>query len=187
MTRNTAALELYGINEAFCKTLHAAGRVVIPRLDEILENFYSDILSNPAEARFFRSKAMMAHAKKGQKAHWENMLSGEYNARYFATADIIGVTHFRIGLPMDWYFSSYSQVGAEIQLVLIEHSTDDRGFLSAIEIAPLILVVTRALMFDAELAVSAFQRAQADVFSRQHMGLSVAEARAAEVLRISRY
>ncbi|GEM_PF-6163776 len=171
MTKEEQALKLYGIDDAFCANLREAGEIIGPKLPAILEQFYEGILSDPSKKAFFPTGAILEHAKNGQKNHWENMLTGEYNSRYFATTDIIGRTHFRIDLPMDWYFAAYAGVGAVLQDVLLAHFSNRLGWLPAKKIAPLVDVSARALMFDAELAVSAYHRAQKEAFHAQLMEL----------------
>lgn len=171
MTQEEQALKLYGIDDDFRTNLRAAGEIIGPKLPAILEQFYEGILADTSKKAFFPTGAVLEHAKSGQKSHWENMLSGEYNSRYFATTDIIGRTHFRIDLPMDWYFAAYAGVGAVLQDVLLKHFTNRFGFVSAAKVAPLVDVSARALMFDAELAVSAYHRAQKEAFHEQMMAL----------------
>lgn len=185
MNDATKALEAYGIDDHFCEALRATGEIIKPHLGRILEEFYAGILIDEKKKAFFKSDEMLNHAKAAQKAHWENMLSGDYNEVYFNTADIIGRTHFRIELPMDWYFAAYSGVGAELQMVLMEHHANRFGWLHKGKVSGMVTAISKALMFDAELAVSAFHKAQIEAFSTKMETKNKTEA-AAEAERIAK-
>jgi len=179
MNSHENALNLYGIDEKFRSDLRTAAVIIEPQLDRILDDFYVEVLRDPKKADYFKSDAMLNHAKSAQKKHWLNMLSGDYNDHYFESADIIGKTHFRIALPMDWYFAAYSGVGSELQQVLLDHFSNRFGLLSKNKVSGLLKSVARALMFDAELAVSSFHRAQSDAFATETEAKNKAEAEAA--------
>lgn len=176
------ALAAYGIDDQFRDVLRSAGEIIKPHLDRILGEFYEGILNDEKKKAFFDSDAMLEHAKAGQKKHWENMLSGAYNARYFESADIIGRTHFRIDLPMDWYFAAYSGVGVQLQDVLMDHFANRLGWLKKSKVSDLVSATSKALMFDAELAVSAFHKAQIEAFAMEMEAKNKAEL-AAEIER----
>lgn len=90
------------------KWLHEAYDVVGPRLDTILDEFYSalDKIGSGPEAYGVRREDL----KKRQKGHWHQMFQGNFDECYENTARRIAIRHLEIGLPQDLYVLSYLKI-----------------------------------------------------------------------------
>ncbi|TCP43045.1 globin-coupled sensor protein [Rhodovulum marinum] len=165
--RSPARLWAYGLDKETRAALREVGEIVIPRLDEVLGDFYTDVDATPDWSQFFNSPKLLNHAKSHQKIHWERMFSCDYTQDYFTQADKIGRVHYRIGLPLRHYVGAYARVAATLQRII---SCEQNGRLRALLRRRSCMhsdALTRALMLDIELAVSGFHEAQSEEFAQR--------------------
>lgn len=154
-------LAAYGLDETSLSALAEIGDILAPRLEEMLDDFYADVRLTPDLAQFFSNESLYEHARTAQLRHWRHMFSGRLdNAVYLKSAEIIGATHFRIGLPFDAYISAYARIGTALQNQLIQDAAGRFGKVAPARIAYLLGALQKVLMFDIERAVSAFHIAQ---------------------------
>ncbi|MBY6066735.1 globin-coupled sensor protein [Leisingera aquaemixtae] len=102
------------------RDLEQAGKLVVPKLDQVLDRFYAFAKSDDEASLFFRSQDTLDHARGAQKRHWELLLRGDFSQDYFDSANRIGRVHFRIQLPFDLYLAGYARATSDLQLVLAE-------------------------------------------------------------------
>lgn len=152
LKKKISQFELDGANASLLK---AAGEVLKPELDGVLEAFYKRMLSDPETAKFFPSQDRLSFARKAQKTHWQRLLSADFGAEYRASVDRVGRTHARINLPIDRYMSSYAFASSQLTRILIERHTKGRPFRKpAGNLGEMIGVVCRAFALDVERVTS---------------------------------
>lgn len=154
-------LAAYGLDSATLSRLAEVGEILTPHLEPMLNDFYKDVRLTPDLAQFFGDDALYEHARLAQLRHWGHMFSGNLeNASYLKSAQIIGATHFRIGLPFDAYVSAYARIGTALQNRLIQDAAGRFGKVAPARISQLLGALQKVLLFDIERAVSAFHSAQ---------------------------
>jgi methyl-accepting chemotaxis protein len=161
----TQRLNWFGLDTDARDALRSAAAIVAPRLDEVLERFYARISANPGMAGHFKSEAMMLGAREAQKLHWEKLLAGRFDADYTASAERIGRVHYRSGLPLKQYLAGYATVGADMMAMILRNCRGRLGRADMAGAAAMVDAVSRVLMLDIEVAISAFHEAQQEAFA----------------------
>jgi methyl-accepting chemotaxis protein len=85
-----------------------------PVLDEALDGFYASISHAPEVDHFFVKDGLRDHAKRKQRAHWENILTGRFDTDYFDTVSRIGKVHCEIGLEPHFYIAGYAELASRL-------------------------------------------------------------------------
>jgi len=114
MVNNASRLDFMGMDEASRKRLLELKPAMIDGVDVALDDFYATMSRAPQVAHFFESDNHRNQAKSKQKDHWENILSGEYNERYFDTVNRIGNVHATIGLEPQYYIAGYAAITSSL-------------------------------------------------------------------------
>ena len=143
-------LERFRLVDQAQEDLRSAGRMLIPDLDAVLEQFYRRALADPVAAAFFADDSRVAHARAAQKAHWTRLLSGDLGEAYFTSIEHIGRVHAAIDLPLELFVSSYALASSD----LLERLLAKLGLRlvgpSAARSRRIVSAVTRAFMLDIE-------------------------------------
>ena len=134
-------------------------RALLPELYDILEGelpgildrFYAYLGRWPALAPLLSRHGKVESLKRLQSAHWRLMFSGRFDAEYFERATAIGRAHQRIRLAPNWYIGGYTFLLTEVLAVL---TTEYRHSPEKLDRA--VDAVTRAFLFDMELATSVY-------------------------------
>jgi methyl-accepting chemotaxis protein len=129
--------------------LKQAGEILIPKLDDVLREFYNRALADPTSKAFFESDERVDFARSAQKKHWIRLLSGNLDEEYRASVDRIGRTHARINLPLEVYSSAYALSSSHMMGELV--AAGSRGlFRRGRDTSKLVEVANRAFAFDIE-------------------------------------
>ena len=152
-------LDWFGFDAAARAALTAAGQIIEPHLDAMLERFYARIRATPAMAAYFETGGQLEAARRAQRRHWQKLFSGRFDADYAASAARIGDVHFHIELPLKNYLAAYASVGAELEQVVIRGASGFFGLVSRRRAMPLVGAVHRALLLDTEITATAFHMA----------------------------
>lgn len=158
------AYELKGDTRAMVREV---GQMVVPHLDEVLADFYDTVTNTPDWAGYFTKEGLRDHAKKKQKEHWTRMFLDDFTQDYFASAERIGKVHFKIGLPISHYVASYSRVSLRLQGIVLKKCQPRFGVFGSKDPTKLIDALSRVLMLDTEIAVTAFHEAQSDAYAER--------------------
>nr|WP_290442921.1 globin-coupled sensor protein [Rhodovulum tesquicola] len=180
--REPTRLWAYGLDRTARDSLKDAGKIIIPHLDEMLDDFYTDVDNAPEWSDFFKKPGLRLHAKTKQKEHWIRLFTNDFTPDYFKAADTIGRVHFRIGLPFRHYVASYARVSARLQKMLAAETRSILPFLGQSRNNDLVDALSRALLLDIELAITGFQDAQTEAFEGRIHALG--ESFEAEVGRV---
>ncbi len=113
-------LQQFDLDEATRAHVAEAGRILMPKVDKVLERFYARALADPEAAGFFDGDDMVRGARNAQKKHWEKLFSGTFDSDYEASIERIGRTHARIDLPLHIYMSAYADASACMMDILVD-------------------------------------------------------------------
>jgi len=144
-------LRLLNIDHDVISELRKAKDILEPAMDEMLDRFYSYILSEPDLQALFADEGVIASARSSQKNHWLTLFDGKYDKAYFEKTVRIGQAHARIGLTLDWYIAGYYQMfGQFIELISDKYSGRD-------ELATQIIqAVSKVIFLDMDLVIHCY-------------------------------
>ena len=145
------------IDTATCERLRQLRPAILAALPDILEKFYRHALSEPELKAKFSSPERIAAARDAQARHWGLLFDGRFDEAYRRSVERICAAHYRIGLSPRWYMAGYSFVLDHLQAALVRHfggllrtPARERAMTEGLQ------AVSRAVMFDMELAVSGY-------------------------------
>ena len=104
------AVTFFGIGDSDWQRLPRIAKAVRRFAPAALTRFYARIAATPEVAGFFKSPAVMDHARTKQLEHWAYLFSHETDDAYREKAEKIGHVHARIGLEPTWYIGGYAMV-----------------------------------------------------------------------------
>ncbi|SHI83767.1 methyl-accepting chemotaxis protein [Wenxinia saemankumensis] len=146
----------FQVDEDFLSRLGRAWARVEPLMPPLLEAFYARIRSRPELARFFSSEAHMASAAGKQMEHWRLLFTDGFGERYFASAERVGIVHYRIDLFFRDYMALYMLAGERLVAAIQSGASRWRGGDSD----RLVQAAIRALFMDIEAVTAAYYRIQ---------------------------
>jgi len=145
-------LRFMEVDSQVCDELADLWQIVEPKLPEVLDAFYAHLGSISSLRDMLGGQN--ARLKTVQSAHWKRLFTSRFDADYFESARIIGVTHNRIGLAPKWYIGGYRFIMARlIQIVLEKNRFSPTAGSRAVN------ALMTALMVDIELVISVYQGA----------------------------
>ncbi len=97
--------ELYKIDETDLNLIKIAGSFMLPQVEEIVDNWYLWLETQPEFAQFFSDQKILDHVRQKQYDYWQEFLLGDINEDYVKRRRMIGETHARIGLSMTAFFA----------------------------------------------------------------------------------
>lgn len=140
-----------GLDRDACALLSAFWPVLEQELPEILKGFYDRLLSCSEPAALLEGHGKIDRLKKAQREHWKAVFAGRFDETYYDRVRRIGKAHERVGLSPRWYMAGYALMLGRIHEVAVRHKSRKPA-----ELARLISAIDRAVMLDAELAVSIY-------------------------------
>lgn len=105
----SARVDFFELGEAR-SAMRGVGRRISRNIDQALTRFYRKVSATPEISKLFSDQSHMERAKGLQKKHWEDLFAHGITDSYFSRANVIGVTHARIGLKPQWYIGGYALV-----------------------------------------------------------------------------
>lgn len=138
--------------------LAEVGQMIGGAIDGVLTEFYATALNDPALSQYFKSEASVTHARAAQKAHWENLFSGQFDTAYFASVQRVGTVHARIDLPLFAYVSAYSKASGQMLEAVVRgaHRPARRfggGGGADPRLGAMLSVLSRAFAFDVQCVI----------------------------------
>ena len=176
MSEAEMMFDLMGFTSSDRQALNSLASVIEKNIDPILVQFYKAVSKHPSLARMFSSPDRIAHAKAAQARHWIKLFSGKFDNDYMNSVKTIGRVHYQIGLNPEPYIAGYTRVIGEL-IRVIARSHKRRGFMpvNIEQIAYQQAVVTKAAMYDMQLAVSVYldEEKNAKIIALQEMAEAV--------------
>ncbi|WP_029004537.1 globin-coupled sensor protein [Azorhizobium doebereinerae] len=151
------ALDFHGIDTLTGEILRQNKSYILRILPEALDAFYQHVQLFPDAARFFRSKAHMAHARDMQIRHWGLITEGRFDEAYVASVTRIGEVHNAIGLAPRFYIGGYNFLLVNLSARIAHDMASglfNRGGLA--RATALQGAITKALMLDMDFAISVY-------------------------------
>ena len=153
-------LAFIGIDEGVRAALREVKTPLAPSVERGLSRFYATVSRAPEVAHLFRNDQHRDHAKTKQVDHWNNILSGQYNAAYFDTIRRVGRVHSDIGLEPRYYIAGYATVASEVLTAAVREGckAPALGFGAPDTRKAEIYVdaLVRAIFLDMEMAISVY-------------------------------
>lgn len=106
-------LEYLNVTKSDIDCLKILWREIEPKLDGILDLFYSHVGSVPNLAKLFEGKNLQG-IKNAQLRHWQLSFNDGFQQNYENSVYRIGTAHARIGLEPRWFIGGYALVLNEI-------------------------------------------------------------------------
>ncbi len=121
---------------------------------QIIQAFYTHLSQFPPSQSLLTKPGAIANLSKIQRRYWQRFFSGRYDASYVSDRLKIGTSHYKVGLELKWYSSSYAWF-----LVKLTESAFHQETLALAEKIKLISAFTKLVFFDLSLAVESYVEA----------------------------
>ena len=145
-------LALYRLSQTDLVRIRSYGDIVLPRLDDYVDRFYSWLRTTPEFSRYFSDPDKLQAVTEMQRQYWTGFFGAQIDSDYVGRRRAVGEAHARIGLALQSYFA-----GMNISLsIFAEELYDDS--LGAAEYATTVKAVTKLLHLDTSLVVESFAR-----------------------------
>ncbi len=117
-------LRFLNIDQNTISDLRIARDILEPAIDNMLDQFYSHLFTEPDLRELFVDQDVIDSARSAQRKHWmEALFSGKYDNAYFERTSQIGYAHARVGLSPNWYIGSYNQMLCQFIELITEKYT----------------------------------------------------------------
>lgn len=143
-------MALYRVDEDDLQRIREYGRIIEPRLGELIEEFYAWLRRQPEYTRFFSDPDKEAAVRKLQQDFWRLFFEAKVDDDYIRGRRSVGEAHARIGLSLQSYFAAVNHF-----LVMINDTYYD-GSQSGDEHGATVNSVTKMVHLDTSLAVETF-------------------------------
>ena len=182
-------LQFIGLDEAALARIRAIEPALLELLPQALSSFYAQIAGVPEVARHFSGPAQIDHARQRQGRHWAAIAGGRLDAAYFASANVVGNVHARIGLAPKWYIGGYGLIVETLVEGVVKTFAGRRKGWGAgrrneetQSLAGALSALLKAVLVDIDIAVSTyFDRTSAETAElNQQIGRVVSAAEAGD-------
>ena len=143
-------LALYRLEATDLARVRNYGQIVLPRVDESIERFYTWLESTPEYSRYFSDADKVHSVQALQRQYWVRFFEAQIDDDYVARRRKVGQVHARIGLELQTYFS-----GMNVALSIFTEDLYDDS-LDPVEYAVTVRAVTKLLHLDTSLVVESF-------------------------------
>lgn len=108
-----------GFREEDARNVRSLAPVVLPHVDEIVEQFYAVLTAQPGAAAVLREGPAQLARLKQTLAHWiERLFGGRYDEAYFAERWEVGRVHVRVGLAQHYMFGAMEVLRQSVEAVV---------------------------------------------------------------------
>ena len=154
-------LALYRLKATDLVRVRNYGHIVLPRVDDSIEHFYTWMQGTPEFSRYFSDPDKLHSVQALQRKYWVRFFEAQVDDDYVARRRTVGQVHARIGLELQSYFS-----GMNVALsIFTEELYDDS--LDPVDYAVTVKAVTKLLHLDTSLVVESFSAAMNRQISEQ--------------------
>lgn len=103
---SSALLDLYRITDDDLDLIRAYGVHVFPRIPEHTVEFYTWMQTQPEYEEFFSDVQVQKRVEGLVVNYWQHFFRATVDESYVESRRRVGVTHARIGLPLNTYFAA---------------------------------------------------------------------------------
>jgi rsbT co-antagonist protein RsbR len=165
MDRVDALLRIHEIKSADLERVRNFGRIVRPKMDRYVTEFYAWLATQPVFEQYFSDSDRLSRVQRLQLDYWHEFFSGEVDDRYLLKRERIGEVHARIGLPLPAYFTAMNY-----SLKIFTEDLYD-GSLSSELYAVTFWSITKLLHLDTTIVVETFSRLTSQRIAEQSQAL----------------
>lgn len=133
--------------------------------DEIVEDFYAQIVAHPEASKLFADHVRLEHVKRAQRDYFLGLFSGTCDLAYAEDRLRIGIAHERAGVPPRWYLGSYARYLRCIYDHLERELEDPRQARLAYD------AVAKLVAFDTGLAMDTYVEAHLQTIARHQLAI----------------
>lgn len=112
-------------DDADVKRLSSINDMATRYATDVIESFYTHLLSFEETRSFFHDPNVLARVKAAQKDYFLRLTQGNYGSDYVENRLKVGAVHERISLPMKSYLGMYNFYLRTVALRLFETYRDD--------------------------------------------------------------
>lgn len=157
--------ELYHVTEEDLELLLEYAKIVLPKLDDFIEQFYDWMKTQPEFELYFSDPVTLERVQKQQRHYWHDFFAAEIDESYVHKRKSIGASHARVGLSLPTYVSGMYRSLRIWTDVLYDHS------LSLERYARSLKAITKLIMLDTAVVVDTYMRQTHYVIAEQHDSL----------------
>lgn len=128
------------------------------QVDQIVEEFYVELLRHPEPRGFFGDAEILRRVKAGQRTYLLSLFSEEPGDARIEMCLHIGQVHERIGLPLKWYVSSMANFFERIFTVI-----EFKAGLPPEQLLTAVLALNKMMNLDLQLALESYASLSARV------------------------
>jgi len=153
----SARLAFIGLDSSSRALLREIRPIAMKALPGVLDGFYGTLEGFPEVQRMFPKPEIIAHAKAAQLAHWDIILSANFDETYVRSVTRIGETHHRLGLEPRWYIGGYKRIiSGMISHIEISMTSRFGGKSLLRKKAAIFDAIVGAAMLDMDFAISVY-------------------------------
>lgn len=149
----SSRLQYMGFTNEQLSTLKELTPVLLPLLDELLENVLTQLYKQPMLTRIAHDHSSRDRLKQVFVDYFHSLLSGELDERFFEMRRRIGGTHNRAHLPVTWFLATYSAISTLLIPKVIGVLQNDPEKLSTA-----LMAITHAINLDSQLVVDQYMQ-----------------------------
>ncbi|MEW4455099.1 protoglobin domain-containing protein [Bremerella sp. JC817] len=157
--------ELYHVTAEDIELILEYAKIVMPRMDDFIREFYDWLKTQPDYEMYFSDPATLQRVKMLQVRYWQDFFSAEITDVYVQKRKSVGANHARIGLPLPVYVSGMYRSLRIWTDVLYDRSLAGDRYAKAIK------AVTKLIMLDTAIVVDTFMRQTNCIIAEQHDSL----------------
>jgi uncharacterized membrane protein (DUF373 family) len=121
----------YRLGEEEEDTLRRLAPLVESQADQIVEDFYQNLLEIPAAAKFLQDPESLTRLKGYHRAWLMTLFQGPFNEAYFQRLNRIGLAHLRIKLSAHFVYVAMNFMRGRLKVILVELEQAERGLAEA--------------------------------------------------------
>lgn len=134
--------------------------------DEIIDEFYTHILSFEDASKQFSDDSQIARVKAGQKRYFNGLVSAEFNKEYVEDRRRIGQIHESVGVTPTLYIGAYAFYLHRMGQIVLQKMASDPA-----QAATLVLSLIKIAHFDMALALETYVTARERTIENQQQQL----------------
>ncbi len=157
--------ELYHVTEEDLELLLEYAKIVLPQLDEFVEQFYDWMKTQPEFDLYFSDPVTLQRVQNQQRQYWQDFFAAKIDESYVHKRKSIGASHARVGLSLPTYVSGMYRSLRIWTDVLYDHSLPHERYARSLK------AITKLIMLDTAIVVDTYMRQTHFIIAEQHDSL----------------
>ncbi|PQO32986.1 protoglobin domain-containing protein [Blastopirellula marina] len=157
--------ELYHVTEEDLELLLEYSKIVLPQLDDFIEQFYDWMKTQPEYELYFSDPTTLERVQNQQRHYWQGFFAAAIDEAYVHKRKSIGASHARVGLSLPTYVSGMYRSLRIWTDVLYDHSLSPERYARSLK------AITKLIMLDTAIVVDTYMRQTHYIIAEQHDSL----------------